>query len=88
MGGQKWGKMQHGVRAYNLKYPFVVPRLEHVSVDVSRQAAVHEFEVGATVPASPSTLRAVARVTNQNRFEALSEDIADVVGQPSCTDVV
>ena len=64
---------------------FVVPRLEHVSVDVSSQVAgVHEFEVGATIPASPLTLHAVARVTNQNRFEALSEDIADVVGQPFC----
>ena len=64
---------------------FVVPRLEHVSVDVSSQSAgVHELEVGATVPASPLTLHAVGRVTIQNRFEALSEDIADVVGQPSC----
>ena len=59
--------------------------MEHVSVDVSSQAAgVHEFEVGATVRVSPLTLHAVARVTNQNKFEALSEDIADVVGQLSC----
>ena len=66
---------------------FVLPRLEHVSVDVSGQSAgAHEFEVCATVPASPLTLHAVGRVTIQNRFEALSEDIADVVAQvePSC----
>ena len=66
----------------------MVPRLEHVSADVSRQSAgVHEFEVCGTVPASPMTLHAVGRVTIQNRFEALSEDIVDVVGQvdePSC----
>ena len=76
---------EHLIRPTNGR--FVLPRLEHVSVDVNGQSAgAHEFEVCATVPASPLTLHAVGRVTIQNRFEALSGDIADVACQvePSC----
>ena len=47
-------------------------------------AVAREFEVGASVPASPLTLHTVGRVTIQNRFEALSEDNPDVVGQRCC----
>ena len=64
------------------------------SADVNKQSAgVYEFKVCATVPASPLTLHVVGRVTIQNRFEALNEDIVDVAGQVDetsflCTDVV
>ncbi len=50
----------------------MVPWLEHVSVDVSRKSAgVHEFEVCATVPASPLTLHVVGRVTHSEQVRGV-----------------
>ena len=76
---------EHLIRPINGRH--VVPRLEHESVDGSAQfAGVHDSEICAIVPVSSRVLRAVGHITIQNRFEALREDIVDVLGmhEPHC----